>query len=112
MQHKSCFRCKGRVEPPGVEGITGRCSRADCGMFQKYDECVDQWSAKVVVKSPQAVGQVGTILLSIYGKMLKDFVGVGEDVDVTPQMLLNIPKMTVTYTPGPQNVVIGFLKAN
>ena len=60
-KHKSCFRCKGRVEPPSTDSVSGRCSRVDCGIFQKYNECSDQWSAKLVVKSPQAEG-CGTML--------------------------------------------------
>ena len=56
------------------------------------------------MKSPQADG-CGTVLPSIYGKMLKDFVGVHGDVDVTPQLLLSTPKMSIVYTPGPQNVM-------
>ena len=51
-QHKSCLRCKGRVEPSG-SGCIGRCSRSDCGMLQLYEECSSQWSAKLLLRSSE-----------------------------------------------------------
>ena len=47
-KHKCCFRCKGHVEPPGEASGIGKCSRAECGMLQQYEECTDQWSASKV----------------------------------------------------------------
>ena len=104
-KHKSCFRCKGRVEPPADGCDVGKCSRPECGMFQRYEACGDQWSAKLVMSSSQVVG---TILLSVYGRMVKELAGVAEDADVKAQMLLQGQKLNVVYTPGPQNVVTAF----
>ena len=74
-------------------------------MLQRYEACADQWSAKLVVSSSEVVG---TILLSVYGRMVKELAGVAEDSDVKAQMLLRSQKLEVTYTPGPQNVVTSF----
>ena len=104
-KHKSCFRCKARVEPPATGCDIGKCSRLECGMLQRYEACADQWSAKLVVSSSEVVG---TILLSVYGRMVKELAGVAEDSDVKAQMLLRSQKLEVTYTPGPQNVVTSF----
>ena len=32
-KHKSCFRCKGQVEPPSTDSVSGRCLRVDCRFF-------------------------------------------------------------------------------
>ena len=43
----ACVSCKGRVEPLTPPG--GRCSRKDCGMFQRIDKCSTQVSAQLFI---------------------------------------------------------------
>ena len=104
-QHNLCFRCKGRVEPPANTNDSGKCSRAECGMLQLYSECNDQVSAKLVFKGGD---DRGTVLLTVYGKLLKEMPGVSEDGNVSQSTMVHIRLASVTNTPGPQNIITAF----
>ena len=45
-KHKTCFQCKGRVEP--LDSGLGRCTKEDCQMLQKYAVCPEHQSASLV----------------------------------------------------------------
>ena len=72
-KHKSCLRCKARVEPG--EPPFGSCSKEDCQMFQRYDICKLQLSVKLLFLVDN-----GQIALYAYGQTVLDIAGT-EDID-------------------------------
>ena len=46
--YRACLRCKGQFEP--LASPFGRCSRSECEMMQRFDECTEQVVAKVMFK--------------------------------------------------------------
>ena len=98
-KYRSCLRCKARVEP--CNPPFARCSKEDCQMFQRYDICPSQISAKLLV-------MVNSSFLTFfaYGKTVLDLAGCTGD-EVTEESLLQIPPLaTITY--NSQNVITSF----
>ena len=93
------------MEPPANTNDSGKCSRAECDMLQLYSECNDQVSAKLVFKGGD---DRGTVLLTMYGKLLKEMAGVSEDGIVSLSTMLHIRLANATYTLGPQNIITVF----
>ena len=53
--YKCCLQCKARVEsmtPP-----LGKCTKDDCLMMQLYDLCIDQTSARMLLRYSNEDGQ-------------------------------------------------------
>ena len=46
--YSACINCKGRVDPLTPPG--GRCSRRECGMFQRIDKCTTKVSAQLFIE--------------------------------------------------------------
>ena len=59
-KHKTCLRCKGRVEPLDL-GL-GRCAKKDCQMLQKYAVCPEHLSATLMFMTAP-----GLVSLHTYG---------------------------------------------
>ena len=60
-KHKTCLRCKGRVEPLDL-GL-GRCAKEDCQMFQKYAVCPEHLSATLMFMTAPGLHTYGQTLL-------------------------------------------------
>ena len=85
---KVCRRCKGYVEPgSGIPPTFGRCLRPDCGMVQRYELC----ATRLVSKLMFAVDRGSEVILSAYGNVIRDLVGVADNDDVEELALVNLP---------------------
>ena len=71
----ACLSCKGRVEPLTPPG--GRCSRSECGMFQRIDRCNTQVSALLYIqhgksKEFKSLWAYGAMVGKLAGKSCKE----------------------------------------
>ena len=63
--YRVCMKCKAHVKPQLPP--FGRCSRSECEMMQRFEECTEQISAKVMFK--RTLGNVVTAFGDIVKKM-------------------------------------------
>lgn len=97
--YRACLRCKGRVEPLGSP--FGRCSRSECEMMQRFEECIQQIVAKVMFKKPSG----NTLVLHAFGEMVKKLANVSNDAVVSEGDLMSAPPCRVEYNSA--RVVVG-----
>ena len=96
------MKCKGRVEP--LTPPNGRCSRSECGIFQRLDKCSVQVSAKLYfqhgeTKEPKSLFAFGAMVAKLAG-----------NEDVSMEELLSQPMFqTVDFD---SDVITGFTVAN
>ena len=95
--YQACLRCKGQVEP--LVSPFGRCSRSECKMMQRYDECTGQVVAKVMFKKPSG----STLALHAFGNMVKKLADVSDTASESDLMLA--PPCQVKYNSA--RVVVG-----
>ena len=101
-KHKTCLRCKGRVEPLDL-GL-GRCAKEGCQMLQKYAVCPEHLFATLMFMTAP-----GVVSLHTYGQTLLEIARVQDgDGQVTEDSLMKLPAfVSVTY--NSQNVITGFV---
>ena len=71
--YKSCLACKARVEPDAIEADKpplGRCTK--CGMLQRFNQCSEQLSAKLIVMQEYVGCSPLTKTLHAFGKIIQD----------------------------------------
>ena len=83
-----CLNCKGRVEPQTPP--LGKCSRPDCQMMQRYDLCTKNTTGKLMLMY-ESEGQCKYTQVTAHGEQLQQIVG--ENNDLTPDLLLKSPRM-------------------
>ena len=86
--HKACLQCKARVEsltPP-----LGQCSKPECKMIQRFDLCIDQTAAKLLLMH-EMDGQNKIIRVHAFGEHLGQIVG--HEESITPEDLVKAPQL-------------------
>ena len=86
--YRSCLRCKARIEP--TDSTTGRCSKPDCLMLQRYDICKQQLSANLLF-------QCNSDLISLYtnGVTLLQMTKLTKISEITEEVLLQLPQFSL-----------------
>ena len=79
----ACVSCKGRVEPLTPPG--GRCSRSECGMFQRIDRCSTQVSSLLCIQHGKSKESIS---LWAYGAMVGKLAGKSLPAEVTSKDLV------------------------
>ena len=102
QNYKVCLRCKARVEP--ATPPLGRCSKPECAMLQRYDICLQQLSAKLLLL-PETGNGVQS--LSVFGDLVRNIANIDDSEEVTEEALLNSPKLSVV-TYNDKNTIISF----
>ena len=98
----ACINCKGRVEPLTPPG--GRCSRKDCGMFQRIDKCSTQVSAQLFIE--HGVTDKKSIYLWAFGPTLCKLAGnVSPDKVNAPHLILRPTFHVIKFE---NDVITGF----
>ena len=98
----ACVSCKGRVEPLTPPG--GRCSRSECGMFQRIDRCSTQVSSLLCIQHGRSKE---SITLWAYGAMVGKLAGKSLPDEVTSRdLVLHSP--TFECINFNKNVITGF----
>ena len=93
QNYKVCLQCKARVEP--ATPPLGRCSKPGCAILQRYDICLQQLSAKLLLLAETGNGVQS---LSVFGDLVRKIANVDDSEEVTEEALLNSPKLSVvTY---------------
>jgi len=85
----ACVNYKARVElqtPP-----SGRCSKKECGMFQRIDKCPTQVSAQLLIRHGDQNKQ--SIYLWAFGPTLCKLAGNVSAIQVNPRILIVRPDM-------------------
>ena len=105
--YKACLLCKARVEP--LTPPNGKCTKANCEMFQHYDLCADQASAKLLLMyTPDGKEQARYMQCHVFGRLLTQLANLSPEQYLTAQALLALPKLTsVTYVTNRQ-LLTGF----
>ena len=100
--YKACLACKARVEPSSPP--LGRCSK--CAMFQRFDICPEQMSAKLVVMSLARPG--GPVKqLHAFGKIVQDLAE-REDTDSITRNALLTSRPVEHISFNERNVITAF----
>lgn len=103
-KYKACIKCKARVEP--LTPPLGRCSRNTCAMLQRFDLCLDYYTAKFVFLH----GNNKRDTLNVFGKFVTDFAEVNEEDLVTPKMILESRPITrITF--NEKKIITGFARS-
>ena len=91
--YKGCIHCKARVEP--ISPLLGRCSKDGCLMSQRYDFCVKQCSAKLMMQHGR---DKDVFTLHAFGNILSQLADPATGEEITAEELLHSSKLsTVTY---------------
>ncbi len=98
----ACLNCKGIVEPLTPPG--GRCSRSECGIFQRIDRCIIQVSTLLCIQHGK---EKESITLWAYGATVGKLAGKSSPEEVTAKdLVLRSPRFeSITYD---NNVITGF----
>ena len=86
--YSACVSCKGRVDPLTPPG--GRCSRRECGMFQRIDKCTTQVSAQLFIEHG-VTGNKKSTLLWAFGPTVGNLAGNIPPDQVTARHLILRP---------------------
>ena len=84
--YKCCLQCKARVEP--MTPPLGKCTKDDCLMMQLYDVCVDQTSARMLLRYSNDDGQHEHITCLAFGDILFQLANIPKSNVLTKSDLL------------------------
>ena len=103
--YKSCLQCKARVEPQTPP--LGKCTKEDCLMIQLFELCVDQISARVMLRYINDEGQYDHITLSAFGDLVYQLAHLPKDREIKKQDLFKAKEIReMRFHTNKKNVIL------